>query len=143
MTVDPHQVHNILSPAVANLHGNASFAASNVDDILPLVHRLSKLLAKLGDCIGPECYDLNDKPFKLSLDKTYGTDVKRALSLESMQSSIRNRLACHNPVNVRMPLVNGRPIPEPFTHGFPFSDEEQVGEDLLAIWETYEHYFYS
>ncbi len=141
MTVDPHQVYNLLSPAVADNHRNTSETASNRGGILPLVHRLSKLVARLGDCVGSECYDL--KSFELTLDQTSTTDVKRALSLESMQSSIKNRLPCHNPVNVRMPLANGRPIPEPFTHGFPFSDEEQVEEDLLRIWAEYEHYFYS
>ncbi len=142
MTVDPHQIHNLVSPVGAFTHGNTSETISENGDILPLLHRLSKLLAKLGDCIGSECFDLANDEFELTLDQGHSSEVKRALSLESMQSSIKNRIPCHNPVNIRKPIVGGRPIPEPFTYGFPFSDEEQVGEDLLQIWETVEHYFF-
>lgn len=142
MTVDPHQIYNLVSPIGSEMHGNISETISNHNDILPLVHRLSKLLAKLGDCVGSECYDLANEDFELSLDQGYSSTVKRALSFESMQSFIKNRIPCHDPVNIQTPIVDGRPIPAPFTFGFPFSDEEQVGEDLLQIWETVEHYFF-
>ena len=139
MTVDPHQIYNLVSPAGAITHENTS---EMNNDILPLVHRLSKLLAKLGDCIGSECYDLTNEELEFRFDEGYSSEVKRALSFESLQSSIKNRIPCHDPVNIQTPIVGGRPIPEPFTFGFPFSDEEQVGEDLLEIWETVEHYFF-
>ena len=142
MTVDPHQIYNLASSADAMAHGNKSKTSSNRDDILHLLQSLSKLLAKLGDCIGSECYDLSSEQFELTFDQIFSTDVKRTLSLESMQSSIKNRIPCHNPTNIRKPFANGRPIPEPFTYGFPFSDEEDVGEHLLQIWEAFEHYFY-
>ena len=142
MTVDPYQINNLVSPADTIMHGNRTRITSERDDILPLLHRLSKLLAKLGDCMGSECYDLTNEHFEWSFDQTYSTDSKRALSFESMQSSIKNRIPCHNPTNIRKVFANGRPIPEPFTYGFPFSDEEEVGEDLLQIWEAIEHYFY-
>ena len=141
MTVDPHQIHNLISPAFGHVNANSSLGINN-EEILPLIHRLSKLLAKLGDCVGSECYGLED-PVELSLNQSHTTETKRALWFESMQSSIRNRIPCHNPVNVPLPLANGRPIPEPFTYGFPFSDEENVEEDLLRLWEAYEHFFYS
>ena len=153
MTVDPHQINNLIAPIV---HGNESTTVAN-SDILPLIHKLSKLLARLGDCIGSKCYDLEEEHFEFSMDQNSNVDVKRALSLESIRSSIRDRIRCHNPTNTtttvsennddrndmqHLLFVNDWPIPEPFTHGFPFSDGDDVGEELLETWAAYEHYFY-
>lgn len=156
MTVDPHQIYNLLAPVVASAHGNESTTVADSDDILALIHKLSRLLARLGDCIGSECYDLEDEHFEFSMEQNINVDVKRALSLESMRSSIRDRIRCHNPSNMttnpennnnrnnmhHLLFVNDWPIPEPFTHGFPFSDGDDVGEELLETWAAYEHYFY-
>lgn len=155
MTLDPHQIRNlIIAPVATIVQGNESMMVAsepNNDEILPLVQQLNRLLARLGNCEGSECYELEGELFE-----NLKVDVKRSLSFESMKSSIRNRIPCHNPPNMptdslsnthdinmrRRPFAYDRPIPEPFTHGFPFSDGDDVGEDLLRTWEAYEHNFY-
>jgi len=148
MTADPHQVYNLVAPAVTSEDKNGTRTNS---ELLPLIHKLSKLLARLGDCVGSDCYELEDQSFESGIDQNNNIDVKRALSLESMKSAIRNRIPCHNPSGFpgpaseinwqRKPFAHDRPVPEPFTHGFPFSDADDVPDDLLEIWEEYKHYF--
>jgi hypothetical protein len=41
----------------------------------------------------------------------------------------------------RKPLAYDLFVPEPFEQGFIFSDEEEISETLLDVWETYRHYF--
>jgi hypothetical protein len=133
MTNDPHQVHNLVVPFTAE---------KNID--LQLLHRLSQLLARLGDCTGAECHELR-------LDySSLDTVISRKLSLTPLQESIRNRIPCFNPSNWtnvdttlrRKPFAVDLPVPDPFAFGFPFSDGDIVPDDLLKIWEEYEHYFY-
>eukprot|EP00536_Pseudo-nitzschia_multiseries_P007211 jgi/Psemu1/256050/estExt_Genewise1Plus.C_1660073 len=158
MTVDPHQVNNMMSAA-----DDASLVEPG--GILPLLHELSKLLAVLGDCKGPECYELpvgGDHDHDSAMEEEDDDDdaahdvsaTKRDPTLESMQSAIRSRIPCHNPVNTtssdsryavnlrRKPFAYDLPIPEPFEFGFPFSDGDDIGEQLSEIWNEYEHYFY-
>jgi len=158
MTLDPHQIHNLIIAPVATTiaHGDESMTTTssepNNGELLPLVQQLHKLLVRLGKCEGSECYELEGELFESGMD----VDVTRSLSFESMQLLIRNRIPCHNPPNMpadalsttininmrRQPFAYDRPIPEPFTHGFPFSDGDDVEEELLRIWEAYEHNFY-
>ena len=153
MTVDPHQVHNLVTPTLDVWRGNESATVPDSDEILPLLLKLSRLLARLGNCVGSECYDLDGKISEWRVEQNYTADANRALSVESMQSSIRNRIPCHNPPNwttdpwndssiQRNTFVHNWPVPEPFTYGFPFSDGDAVGEDLLQTWAAYEHYFH-
>lgn len=158
MTVDPHQVNNMMSAA-----DDASLVEPG--GILPLLHELSKLLAVLGDCKGPECYELpvgGDHDHDSAMEEEEDDDddahdvsaTKQDPTLESMQSAIRSRIPCHNPVNTtssdsryavnlrRKPFAYDLPIPEPFEFGFPFSDGDDIGEQLSEIWNEYEHYFY-
>jgi hypothetical protein len=41
----------------------------------------------------------------------------------------------------RKPFAYDLFVPEPFEHGFIFSDEEEISETLLDVWEKYRHYF--
>mmetsp|Transcript_5982 Transcript_5982/g.12525 ORF Transcript_5982/g.12525 Transcript_5982/m.12525 type:complete len:634 (+) Transcript_5982:81-1982(+) len=138
MTVDPHQVHNLVTHGIE----------------LPLLLKLSRLLATLGDCAGAECYEIGGE-HRIWLVDDYDeiSRKSRTLTLESIQDTIRNRISCHNPPNMAMgPGINinqrrkafayGLFVPAPFTHGFPFSDGDNVGDDLLKIWDEYEHYFH-
>jgi hypothetical protein len=144
MTVDPHQVHNLLATPTPD------------PSLLPLVHFLSQVLQQLGDCEGADCivnddYERFHSAAATTIDPNYDVYASRAL-FESMPTSIRSRIPCHNPPGFpnassssnlrRRPFAYDLPVPEPFQHGFPFSDGEIVEEDLLEVWEAYEHYFY-
>jgi len=148
MTVDPHQIHNLVGTT-----NDASLVSP--DEMLPLLHKLSKLVAALGDCKGPECYELGGEHLGSRSDDDAQDNGRTRVhrTLESMQSTIRNRIPCHDPVNMTSDprsIVNLRrksfaydlPIPEPFEFGFPFSDGDNVDEGLLAIWNEFEHYFH-
>lgn len=150
MTVDPHQTRNLVGPAFLE-----TISASDHDDIFPLLHKLNKVLSKLGDCAGSECYQLEDDHFKQSLideHTSITSNSRRTLlsTIEHMKSSIRNRIPCHNPPNMTASNINQRrkffaydlPVPYPFQFGFSFSDGDDVDEDLLKIWNDYEHYFH-
>lgn len=153
MTVDPHQIRNLALGSGLD----AVSAMDNSDtgnDILPLLHELNKVVSKLGDCKGSECYELgDDRNTKDSWKDTHDNpeiSMARKLSLEYLQSSIRSRIPCHNPPNItatntnqrRRPFAYDLPVPKPFVHGFPFSDGDNVPDDLLQTWNDYEHYFY-
>ena len=154
MTVDPHQVHNLAVPAVTVTAGIESVTTFDPDKNLPLLNKLSRLLATLGDCEGSECYEIGGEHLESLIDDNDEISSKRrTLTLEFMQESIRNRIPCHNPPNMttgpgininqrRKQFAYDLPVPEPFTYGFPFSDGDNVGEDLLQIWTEYEHYFH-
>lgn len=156
MTVDPHQVENLLVRSFAATPSNQSATSSDPGKLLPLLHRLSLLVARLGDCKGSGCYEFEGNHLEsASIDSSHhdGKEVNGTDFLEFIQSSIRNRIPCHNPPNMttapgintnqrRKPFAYDLHIPEPFTFGFPFSDGDNVGEDLLRIWAAYEHYFH-
>jgi hypothetical protein len=153
MTVDPHQVQNLVAHVAPITQGNEYTTASDSDEILQLLHKLSRLLARLGNCTGSECYELENEHFESGMDHIYTVDIKRALSLQSMQSSIRNRIPCHNPPNMatdpmntinqrRKPFAYDLHVPEPFTNGFPFQDGDNIGADMLQTWADYQHYFH-
>ena len=149
MTADPHQARNLVDPAFLE-----TITSFDHDNIFPLLHKLNKVLSKLGDCVGSECYQLEDDHFEQSLiDEQISTSNSRRTllsTIEHMKSSIRNRIPCHNPPNMTASNINQRrkffaydlPVPYPFQNGFPFSDGTDVDEDLLKTWNDYEHYFH-
>ena len=159
MTVDPHQIHNLLALTPANTRNSTL-----ENQLLPLVKRLSKLVARLGDCKGSECYDLKEDLFihghdtssvhgaSLISENISSPQADARRSLESLQSVIQRRLPCHDPPisynsssnenHRRRPFAYHKFVPEPFSYGFPFSDGDLVDEELLVIWETYYGYFY-
>ena len=130
MTVDPHQVSNIMAKADLNT-----------------LNRLSHLVADLGKCRGRGCYDLE----RIHLEEDYSLFGRRLRSREEIRRAIRGRLPCHNPPNMsaddmvvgRKPFAVGLPVPEPFQFGFPFSDGDEVPADIMDLWRRYEHYFHS
>mmetsp|Transcript_10199 Transcript_10199/g.21875 ORF Transcript_10199/g.21875 Transcript_10199/m.21875 type:complete len:673 (-) Transcript_10199:873-2891(-) len=157
MTVDPHQIHNlaVATDYTSTKPENKFKAVADPNGILTLLDRLSRLVTVLGDCKGSECYELGGEHLNSLIDDNVNANssTKRALTMESMQSSIRNRIPCHNPFNMTTNLGNNinlrrksfaydMPVPEPFVHGFPFSDGDNVDEGLLQIWNKYEHYFH-
>lgn len=157
MAADPHQIHNlaVATDDTGTKPENKSMAAVDTNEILPLLDRLSRLVTVLGDCKGSECYELGGEHlYSLTDDKVNDkSSTKRILTMESMQSSIRSRIPCHNPINMttgsgnninlrRKSFAYDMPVPEPFVHGFPFSDGDNVDEELLQIWNEYEHYFH-
>ena len=129
MTVDPHQVSNIVE---------------STD--LELINNLSRLLAGLGDCEGSSCYEF--APDRLEGD--YKSVYRQLRSREDIKVAIRERLPCHNPPNMsaydvsvgRKLFAANLPVPEPFHFGFPYSDDEEVPRDMLELWKEYEDYFY-
>eukprot|EP00593_Proboscia_inermis_P004077 CAMPEP_0171301292 /NCGR_PEP_ID=MMETSP0816-20121228/10449_1 /TAXON_ID=420281 /ORGANISM="Proboscia inermis, Strain CCAP1064/1" /LENGTH=154 /DNA_ID=CAMNT_0011778737 /DNA_START=157 /DNA_END=621 /DNA_ORIENTATION=- len=154
MTVDPHQVNNLAFSDAVVPTGNESATALDLNKRLPLLHKLSGLLRTLGDCKGSACYELGDKHLRSSMNvNDISSSSRRTLTLESMGALIRKRMPCHNPPGMtadpgintnlrRKPFAYDLPVPEPFTHGFPFSDGDDIGEDLSQLWSEYEHYFY-
>mmetsp|Transcript_5435 Transcript_5435/g.11837 ORF Transcript_5435/g.11837 Transcript_5435/m.11837 type:complete len:618 (-) Transcript_5435:645-2498(-) len=129
MTVDRHQVDNIV--------GRTN---------LILLYRMSRLLARLGDCKGFGCYDLD----MFSASKEAVAPGRELMTLDAMKASIRNRIPCHNPPNMtsgdtslgRKQFAVGLHVPEPFAFGFPYSDGDAVSDELMEVWRKYEHYFY-
>mmetsp|Transcript_12306 Transcript_12306/g.22064 ORF Transcript_12306/g.22064 Transcript_12306/m.22064 type:complete len:631 (-) Transcript_12306:36-1928(-) len=141
MTSDPYQTRNLAVSSVVD----------SDDNLLRLLHRLSRLLGNLGNCRGSECHEMNQS-FELPMDEYFVSSEHRMLhSLDELQASIRNKFPCFNPPNMTKVDINlGRKsfavdlhVPEPFAFGFPFSDEEYVPESLLQVWEEYRHYFHS
>ena len=192
MTNDPDQVHNLVFAATRTATKTSDGDDNNGDDnsnnprsILPLLYKLSNLLATLGSCKGSQCYDLDDHhddddDYETNIDNTtFAADIAGDLlpkvmpihhsSFESIQDRIRERIPCYNPPSFhdtaaaaaaaaaavdnnnrlhsdqnigRKLYAYNRYVPEPFTDGFPFSDGDDVGEDLLKIWSEYEHYLH-
>jgi hypothetical protein len=190
MMNDPDQVHNLVFAATRTATKTSDGDDNNGDDnsnnprsILPVLYKLSNLLATLGSCKGSQCYDLDDHhddddDYEKNIDNTTFAAVTadymlprvmpiHHFSFESIQDWIRERIPCHNPpsfhdtaaaaaaavennnrlnsdqnIGRKPPFAYNRYVPEPFTDGFPFSDGDDVGEDLLKIWSEYEHYFY-
>ena len=80
----------------------------------------------------------------LALGPRFGTNR------EDVKDAIRDRLPCHNSPNmIAYDLALGRnffaanlPEPEPSHFGFPYLNGDEVLQDMLDLWEEYEHYFY-
>ncbi|VEU33512.1 unnamed protein product [Pseudo-nitzschia multistriata] len=142
MTVDPHQIHNLAT-------------SNDPDDIIPLLDKLNRVVATLGNCKGTECYELRGQHIHALLEDNFNdtSGLKRILKKGAMQSSIRKRIPCHDPIKAtgdkRNDMNLGRKsfaydlyVPEPFVYGFPFSDGDNLSEELLQIWNEHEHYFH-
>ena len=129
MTVDPHQARNIVE---------------STD--LGLVNNLSHLLAGLGERKGSSCYRLDPDSF----GEEHVSAGRKLTNREDIKDAIRDRLPCHNPPNmIAIDLALGRkffaanlPEPELFHFGFPYSDGDEVPQDMLDLWEEHEHSFY-
>jgi hypothetical protein len=123
MKVDPYQIDNLL--AVQNV-------ASTETPIRALVKELGWILNHLADCVGSECHEFDREEYRL----------KEPVPLDCVVPHGWPDRSLADPNQGRKLFAHNLTVPEPFQHGWPFSDEAIVSDELLEVWDTYSHYFH-
>ena len=95
------------------------------------ISKLSALLEHLGDCKGKECYETDYEKIGRLVD-----------SGEYEPVSFAERLPCHNPPD--MPSQHHNAAEEGscrslLANGLPYSDDEEIPEEVLDRWESCLH----
>jgi hypothetical protein len=134
MTADPHQIDNLL-------YGYDPDNAAIDKKFVERLRELGWLLNHLADCVGPECYELDrlyDK--KKRMKRKY--EKKPPVPLDCVFPHGWPDFSLVDPNQGRKLFAYNLSVPEPFQHGWPFSDEAVVSDELLEVWDAYSHYFH-